>query len=339
MADKPCFIAPELATLVDAPPERGRWLHEMKFDGYRLQLVIEGTKRARRVSAVTRGGHHWTDKFPAIVAAAKALKAKSAVIDGEAVVQDANGRSDFGALQAALGGGDTGAIVYFAFDLLHLDGKDLRDLPLIERKAKLKELLAGAAGAIHYSDHVEGGGAAFFKIACAHRLEGIVSKRAESPYRSGRGGDWLKTKCTKRQEFVVGGWLPRSDDPKGVGALLVGYYAGEIFKFAGKVGTGFNAKTRRELLAGLARSQRAKPAFEAVPGYERRAGARWADPKMVVEVEFTEFTADGMLRHPSFKGVRADKKPQDVVLEVPRQEPSPAAIEKIKPRWGRRKGA
>lgn len=326
---KPRFVPPQLAALVAAPPTDGGWIHEMKWDGYRAELAIAGGHAA----FYTRRGQDWSADFPAIIAAAARLACRSALVDGEACVLDAHGVPDFN----RMGKGAADA-VYFAFDLLSLDGRDLKRLPLLERKALLKDLLARSPAAvdrIRYSDHVEGGGAAFFKVACAHRLEGIVSKEAAAPYRSGRSAAWRKTKCTLRQEFVVGGWLPRSDDPKGVGALLVGYFKGRDFKFVGKVGTGFNGRTRRQLLADLARAQRAAPAFQAVPDAERRAGAKWADPRMVVEVEFRGFTGDGILRHSSFKGVRRDKPAREVGLELPRPEPSEETIRKMKPRWRR----
>jgi bifunctional non-homologous end joining protein LigD len=232
-------------------------------------------------------------------------------------------------------------VTYYAFDLLNLDGRDLKRLPLIERKELLKDLLerSGVAPIIRYSDHVAGKGGAFLEAACGHRLEGIVSKLADAPYRSGRHEDWQKSKCTKRQEFVVGGWLMRREDPKDLGALLVGYFESDLLLYAGKVGTGkgFSRARRKEILGHLAQLEVHHQTFVEVPKYDQKF-VHWADPKMVVEVEFTEFTGDGLIRHPSLVGVRRDKSAREVILEVPRNVPAPGVIERSKPRWRRRRG-
>ena len=193
---------------------------------------------------------------------------------------------------------------------------------------------SGSLPTIFYSEHVQGGGGEFFQTACNHHLEGIVSKEADAPHRFGRSDSWLKCKCTKRQEFVVGGWQPRQNDEGDLGALLVGYYEDDRLLFAGKVGTGFDALARKELVRSLTGLARATDPFEETPN-EYRKHVRWVEPQMVVEVEFTQFTADGLLRHPSFQGVRRDKKPTDVGLEVPRDVPEPGAIAKAKSRWRR----
>jgi DNA ligase D-like protein (predicted ligase)/DNA ligase D-like protein (predicted polymerase) len=332
-ASAPAFIEPELATLVAAPPDGDEWLHEMKFDGYRGEIAVAGGN----AHFYTRRGNDWTADYPALMAAAGRLKCRSALIDGEAVVLDENGVPDFNLMQRSAG--DT--VTYFAFDLLHLDGRDLRRLPLVERKQRLKELLerSGVTPTIRYSDHVVGKGGSFLEAACGHRLEGIVSKRADAPYRSGRYEDWLKSKCTKRQEFVVGGWLMRREDPKDLGALLVGYFESDLLLYAGKVGTGkgFGRAKRKEILAQLARLEADHQTFVEVPKYDQKF-VHWTHPKMVVEVEFTDFTGDGLIRHPSLVGVRRDKAARDVVLEVPRNVPAPGIIERSKPRWRRRNG-
>lgn len=254
------------------------------------------------------------------------LDARAALLDGEVVVQDATGRSDFSALEDALAGGNLLSIVYFAFDLLHLDGEDLGDLPLIERKTRLAKLIGKPLpdSAVLLSEHVAGGGPAFFKISRRLGLDGIISKRADAVYQSGRGDAWLETKCTLRQEFVVGGWLPRADEPDGVGALLVGYFDQGKFKYAGKVGTGFDRKMRAELGERLRIRARRKSPFEVMPLIYR--DAQWARPELAAAIAFTEF-ADGMLCHSSFKGVRPGKLAREVRLEVPRKEPTREAIE------------
>ncbi|MGE5538753.1 MAG: non-homologous end-joining DNA ligase [Gemmatimonas sp.] len=333
--DKPCaahFVPPQLATLVDAPPDGDRYIHEIKLDGYRGQLVVDGGK----ARFFTRRGNDWSDRFAPIVVQCAKLPVRCATIDGEAVVLDSRGVSDFSRLQEALAAGRAGDIVFFAFDLIHLDGADLAREPLRARKQALDNVLRGASGLtrIRYSDHIEGRAEDMLREGCRLGVEGIVSKRADAPYRSGRSEDWLKSKCSKRQEFVVGGWLPREHDAHDLGALLVGFYDRGKLRYAGKVGTGFDRRTRRELLRRLVPRASKRQPFDEVPEYQRPF-ARWVDPGVVAEVEFAEFTGDGILRHPSFKGVREDKPARDVRLEVPRPAPKPGQIAALKPRWGR----
>jgi len=209
-------------------------------------------------------------------------------------------------------------LVYYAFDLLHLDGRDLMPLPLVQRKKVLESLLAHLpkGSPVRYSEHVVGGGPAFFRHACKLRLEGIVSKLAASPYRCGRGRVWLKTKCTARQELVIGGWSPSITGPRDLGALLVGYYDGGTLIYAGKVGTGFDTPTRRQMVARLQQLRRERSPFVEVPRPDAR-DARWVEPKLVAEIEFTTWTRDGRARHPSFKGLREDKPAKSVIVETP----------------------
>jgi bifunctional non-homologous end joining protein LigD len=220
-------------------------------------------------------------------------------------------------LQDALSRDQAWRLTYHVFDLLHLDGRDLTGLPLVERKALLAPLIARlpASGPIRYSDHVRGQGPKFFAQACKLHLEGIVSKRAAAPYRSGRTEDWLKVKCLNRQEFVIGGWMASDKPGRALRSLLLGYYQGGKLIFAGKAGTGFGLQAGRELAERLRKIERDTPPFVSVPrAYQR--GARWVDPRLVAEVAFTTWTADHLLRHPSFEGVREDKPAKDVRREA-----------------------
>ncbi|MEO5586228.1 MAG: DNA ligase D [Novosphingobium sp.] len=321
----PPFQAVQLATLVDHVPAGGRWLHELKYDGYRTLVAVGGGE----AQGYTRSGLDWSDRYPAVLAAAAALDVGSALIDGEAVVILPDGRTSFQALQAALKD-DPQAIVFYAFDLLELDGKDLTDRPLIERKAKLAELLAGRDGALLYSDHIVGQGEELFAHVCKTGLEGIVSKRSDARYVGARTRTWVKTKCTRRQEFVLVGWIP-SDKGREFRSLLLGTHEDGTLRYAGKVGTGFSAALRQELLAKMAPLERDKPAV-AAPRAEVR-GAHWIAPELVAEIAFTEFTGDGVLRHSSFLGLRGDKPAAAVVLEAPKrveQVIAPAAPSGVK---------
>jgi bifunctional non-homologous end joining protein LigD len=304
----PPFQPVQLATLVDHVPAGDRWLHEMKFDGYRCLLSVAGGQG----HAFTRSGLDWSAPFKSILGEAASLPVKSALIDGEAVVLDATGKASFQALQAAIKGAPS-TIQFYAFDLLHLDGEDLTGLPLLERKAKLEALLAGHDGILHYSDHVIGKGEQLFDRFCGMGLEGVISKRADARYVGSRVGTWLKTKCIKRQEFVVIGWTP-SDKGRGFRSLLLGVNEGGKLRYAGKVGTGFDtAEIFR--LGALMRPLEVKAAPVDAPRAAVR-GAHWIKPKLVAEIAFTEMTKDGTLRHPSYLGLRDDKKPEAVIVET-----------------------
>ncbi len=309
----------QLATLVDTVPEGDEWLHEQKFDGYRILAHREGT----RVTLLSRRWKDWTAAFPAVAEAVAALPVRRVILDGEVAVVLPDGRTSFQALQNAFG--HPGAnVVYFVFDLLAIDREDLRARPLEERKARLAALVAGggAPGVIRYSDHVVGGGARLFELACRQGFEGIVSKRRDLPYLPGRGGAWLKTKCIQRQEFVVGGFTEPEGSRTGIGALLVGYYDAGRLVYAGKVGTGYTQRMLTDVRARLDPLVRTRSAFEPEPPRAwTGARRRWVEPAIVAEVAFSEWTADGRLRHPSFQGLRLDKRPRDVIREQPAGPP------------------
>jgi bifunctional non-homologous end joining protein LigD len=289
------------------PAGRG-WLHEVKYDGYR----IIGRKAGVEVTLFSRSGLDWTVRFPAIAEALLTFPAKSALIDGEAAFVLPSGITDFKSLQEHI---DTPnpSIRYFVFDLLILDGKDLRKRPLKERRARLAELMAakGVADWLVYADFVEGSGPEFFAQACAAGLEGIVSKRIDALYRSGRGKDWRKIKCTRGEEFVIGGYSRSDVKGKPFSSLLLGTFEGDKLIYSGKVGTGFDSADLDSLARKFAPLERSKSPFEEVPAVERK-GAVWLEPKLVAQIEFTERTRDGRLRHPSYQGLRDDKPAREV---------------------------
>jgi bifunctional non-homologous end joining protein LigD len=313
-AAMPEFVPPCLATLQSVPPAGGEWLHEVKFDGYRTQAHLSGG----RARLLTRKGLDWTDRFGKEIAGVLArLECDNAVLDGEIVVLADSGVSSFSALQGALSGGHTEKLVYYVFDLLHLDGEDVSGEPLADRKERLAELLKplGEKGPVRYSEHFSEPGKTMLAHACRMGLEGVVSKRADAPYRSGRGHDWIKSKCTRQQEFVIAGYLPSEKTGRGLRSLIVGYHEGGELRSAGHVGTGFSAKIADGLKKKLDRLKRGNSPL-AGPG-SREKGAVWVDPSLVAEVEFRSWTADRILRHASFQGLREDKPAEDVVAEEP----------------------
>jgi bifunctional non-homologous end joining protein LigD len=292
--------------LVDRVPDGAEWLHEIKFDGYRTLCRIDGTT----VRFFTREGKDWTARFGALTDAAAQLRVRQAFLDGEIVVMDEQGVSHFQSLQEALGKNETTRLIYCVFDLLHLEGYDLTQAPLFMRKQILARLLSAVDrnGAVRLSDHFMGEAEAFYRKACRLGLEGVISKRKDAPYRSGRGADWLKIKCHASQEFVIGGFTDPAGSRNGLGALLLGVQAdrGGLL-YAGKVGTGFTRQSLDKLRARLDRLAAQSPPFAKPPARSLRDGVHWVKPGLVAEVEFTGWTRDGLLRHPSFKGLREDK--------------------------------
>lgn len=315
---QPESFSPQKATLVRQIPEGDDWIHELKFDGYRLIGIL----RDRKVRLITRRGNDWTARFPSVAAAAKKLRVKDAILDGEVVVLGPGGKTSFQALQNLLQRQDDRDVVWYVFDVPYYQGYDLTQTPLLNRKELLQQLLPNSTeGVIRYSDHIVGQGPAAFASACQRGLEGLISKRATSPYQQRRSDDWVKVKCLGRQEFVIVGWTDPSGARSGFGALLLGYYdASGDLTYAGKVGTGFSSQSLLELTSKLRRLERNQsPLAKRLSGMR---GVHWVQPQLVAEVEFTEWTDDGRLRHPSFQGLREDKKPHEIVREKPAASPS-----------------
>jgi len=318
----PKFRAPQLATLVDAVPAGNGWMHEIKFDGYRALVAAAGD----RVKVYTRSGQDWTDKFGPLTSAIAALDLPPCLIDGEIVAHDKDGNPDFSTLQGVLkrGHGSEGAgdrLAFHAFDLVELNGETLASLPNIERKERLEGLLAGSPPPVHVADHVIGAGEQLFKAMCGAGQEGIISKRIDAPYRSTRSKDWVKVKCTRRQEFVILGWKKSSAKGRPFASLLLGQHEGGKLVYKGNVGTGFSEAIMADLAKKLKRRE-IKTAPAEVGKLQSR-GVTWVKPELVAEVAFAEFTADGNIRHGSFLGLRGDKPAADVSPELPAATPAP----------------
>ena len=316
---QPSFLKPQLATEAATAPEGTGWLHELKLDGYRMQA----RKSARGVEMLTRSGLDWTYRVPAVAEAVARLPAGTVTLDGEAVVLREDGTTNFADLQASFQEGARHPLTFFCFDLLHIEGRNPRGLPLIERKRLLAAVLArGDGDEVRLSEHIEGGGEAVFHRACELHAEGVISKRASSVYHAGRNGDWLKLKCLLEQEFVVGGYTLSSDGDDRIGSLLLGYYEGGKLIYAGRTGTGFTQKVRRTLKEQLAPKQRKTPPFAQVPADGRR-DAIWVAPDLVAQVRFATWTAEDLVRQAAFLGLREDKAPKDVRREAPETAPRP----------------
>jgi len=323
----PTTVDAQLATLVESPPEGDDWQHELKFDGYRMLCFIE----RRKARFVSRNGQDWTDRLGSLPGSAAALDVRRAVLDGEVVVLDDKGVSRFQLLQNALGnGGDTSKLRYYVFDILHLDDYDLSELTFEKRRAVLGQVLESKRpSGIELSETIDGPGQTFLREACRLGLEGIVSKRRTAPYSPGRSTNWCKCKCHHEQEFVIGGFTAPRRSRVGFGSLLVGYYSPKHeLTYAGRVGTGFSDRTLRELLPRFEKLEQDHSPFERQAELIPLRGVRWLRPKLVAQIEFANWTQDGLLRQPSFEGLREDKPAASVRRERPLARPSTARARK-----------
>ncbi|QNI34306.1 DNA ligase D [Alloacidobacterium dinghuense] len=326
----PEFIPPHLAAQVSVPPDGEDWIHELKLDGYRIQLhVVEEEPGKRNVFIYTRGGLDWTHRMPDIAKAAAELPVKSALIDGEVVVLDPSGKTSFADLQAAFQEEKDAHLTYVAFDLLHLDGHNVRDLALDQRKAILEGLLGelGDDSILRFSAHIRARGEETFRNACKLGAEGIISKLASSKYSSGRSKTWLKAKCVHQQEFVIGGFTPPGDGADGVGSLLLGYYQDGKLMYAGRTGTGFTHASQKALRKQLDELQQSKASFAELTA-DARKDAVWVKPDLVAEVQFATWTGDHRVRQASFQGLREDKPAMEIRREEPIAMPKPSRTRK-----------
>ncbi len=322
----PGFIPPQLATAAERIPPGGGWLHELKLDGYRIQAHL----RDGKATLYTRSGLDWTHRMRAAARAVEKVDAAQAIFDGELVVLDANGSSSFSKLQAAFEKGEAATLTFFAFDLLYLNGRNLRPLPLHVRKTLLEPLLVSVNDPLlGFSPHLVLEADAVYAHACKLGAEGILSKLADASYVSGRTDSWLKLKCTHRQEFVIGGFTLPGDGGAGLGSVLLGYYRDGELIHCGRAGTGFTQASARELRAKLEPLRQPKPPFSDTLDALARRDALWVRPELVCEVQFATWTADGAIRHASFQGLRADKAPAEVVKEDPELLPSDAAESEV----------
>ncbi len=324
---QPEFIQPQLAQEAESPPEGPGWFHELKLDGYRMQA----RKSARGVQMLTRSGLDWTYRVPAVAEAIAQLPVQAAILDGEVVVLAEDGNTNFADLQASFQNNERHPLTFFCFDLLHLEGRNTRNLPLRERKGLLAQIIPKDEEAmVRYSEHLETSGRLMFEEACRFHAEGIISKRADDPYHAGRRASWLKSKCLHEQEFVIGGFSLSSDGPDRIGSLLLGYYRNGKLIFAGRTGTGFTQKQRKELRSQLAGLETKAAPYVQVPADQRR-DAVWVRPELVAQVRFATWTADDLVRQAAFLGLREDKRPEEVVREEPTVAPQPKSNARRQP--------
>ena len=314
----PVFVEPSLATLADAPPQGEDWLHEIKFDGYRMQARLDGGK----VQLLTRNGLDWTKRFSAIEKALKTLPLSSGLLDGELCVQDEAGISSFSGLQTDLKAGRQDRLAYMIFDMLYCEGVDLRGAGLLDRKIALQSVMAGVpqTSPLRFSEHLDTPGDDLLKHACRLGLEGIVSKKASGKYTSGRGGTWIKSKCNLRQEFVVVGFVPSSAVRQAIGSLALGYYENGQLVHVGRVGTGFSNQLAHDLYKTLQQREAPQPKFKKPIAVAESRNVKWVKPDLVAEIEYRGWGSEGLLRQASFKGLREDKKAIEISLEQKKVE-------------------
>ncbi len=326
-AAMPENLSPQLATLVEHPPAGNDWLSEVKYDGYRaLTRIGDG-----EVHMFTRAGYDWTGEWASIANGLAQLPVKEAWLDGEVVAVDESGAASFQALQNMMRRGKNAQLAYYVFDLVYLDGYDLTDVPLVERKRLLRGLLQDLpeSGPVLYSDHIEGGSQEVFEHACMHNLEGIVAKRADAGYQQQRSRAWLKVKCMQRQEFVIGGYTDPGGSREQFGALLVGVYDDKRrLRYSGKVGTGFDARVLRSVAKNFEALEQDEPVFANPPTGAEARGVHWLKPELVAEIDFAQWTDAGLIRHASFVGLRGDKAAQEIVREQPLSDKVLARIER-----------
>ncbi len=307
------FVEPSLASPADRPPNGERWRHEIKFDGYRIQARIDGDE----VRLLTRKGLDWTERFVSVARAVRELKLGSAILDGEVVVEDSAGISNFAELVSDLKAGRQDRFRYYAFDLLYLNGVDLTSAELADRTEILARILASSpqSGALALSEHFSIEGAAFFEHVSRLGLEGMISKRRDAPYRSGRTKDWLKSRCVLSQEFVVVGYVPSTTARRLVGSLVLGFYEAGKLVLAGRAGSGFTQEDAKALFAALEQTQTKTSPLDRKPPAEAEKGVRWVEPRLIAQVDYHGWTNDGLLWHASFRGLRDDKDVREIVRE------------------------
>src|SRR5258706_9467537 len=306
----PTFLEPTLAAPCDRPPSGPKWVHEIKHDGYRIQAGIDG----RKVGLRTRKALDWTDRFRSIAAALQGVGLASVLMDGEIVVEDASGITSLNNLQEDLQSNRQDRFRYFLFDLLYCEGFDLTRAALVDRKALLQEILAGLppTSPIRFSEHLEADGRTMLEHSCGFGLEGIISKRKHLAYRAGRGEHWLKSKCRQSQEFLILGFLVSTAASRSVGSLALGYWADGQLVYAGRVGTGWAADQASSLYTALDGIRVAKPRFKKPLPAGADKGVIWCEPKFVCEVEYRDWTRDGLIRQSSFKGLREDQVAEEI---------------------------